>query len=231
MTGVDSLPRGARKRREVEAMFDRIAGRYDLLNRVISFGLDQRWRRRTAAALSLPAGSVVIDVACGTGDLATAVTATGARVVGVDFSAGMLAAARVDVPLVRGDALALPVRDGAADAVVCGFGLRNFVDPPAFFAEGARVLRSGGRLAVLETGEPSGRVMRAGRDLWLGRIVPALAGRLGTDPGAYRYLPRSAAYLPPTPELLATIADSGFGHVERRPLSGGVAQLVTATRR
>ncbi|MGH2781124.1 MAG: class I SAM-dependent methyltransferase, partial [Thermoleophilaceae bacterium] len=132
------LPRGGEKRRQVEAMFDRIAPRYDRVNRVMSLGLDQRWRRRTVQALDLPPGSTVLDLACGTGDLCTAVAAAGRRPIGVDLSAGMLAAARTNAPLVRGDALVLPLPDAAVDGIVSGFGLRNFVDLRMFFDECAR---------------------------------------------------------------------------------------------
>jgi demethylmenaquinone methyltransferase/2-methoxy-6-polyprenyl-1,4-benzoquinol methylase len=143
----------------------------------------------------------------------------------------MLAAARTDAPLVRADALTLPVPDGAVDGIVSGFGLRNFVELPAFFAECARVLRRRGRMAVLETSEPASPVIRAGHRVWFGTIVPFLGARLGGDPAAYRYLPRSAAYLPPTADLLAVVGAAGFDDVERRTFTGGAVQLITGTRR
>jgi len=224
------LPEGTEKRRTVEEMFDRIAARYDRLNRIISFGLDQRWRRHTVAALALPRGSRVLDVACGTGDLALALGGAGYPTVGIDLSAGMLHAANTSVPLLRGDALALPIADRSVDGLTCGFGLRNFVDGSRFFTECARVVRPGGRVAVLETADPSWVVMRRGRDVWLGAVAPWIASRLGSDADAYRYLPRSAAYLPPPGELVATLDTAGFRGVASRPLTGGVVRLLTGTR-
>jgi demethylmenaquinone methyltransferase/2-methoxy-6-polyprenyl-1,4-benzoquinol methylase len=143
-----SLPEGDAKVRAVEEMFDLIAPRYDLLNRVLTFGLDVRWRRVAVRSLGLAPGAVVVDLACGTGDLCREVAVQGHRPVGVDRSAGMLAAARTSAPLVRGDALRLPLADARADAVVCGFSLRNFVALGPVFAECARVLRPGGQLCM-----------------------------------------------------------------------------------
>jgi demethylmenaquinone methyltransferase/2-methoxy-6-polyprenyl-1,4-benzoquinol methylase len=222
----------------VDGMFDAIAPGYDVTNRVISLGLDVGWRRRTVRSLGLAPGGVVLDLACGTGDLCRELAAQGLRPVGVDRSAGMLAAARVPAPLVRGDALALPFRSGAFDGVVCGFALRNFAALPPMLAECARVLRAGGRIALLEVDAPSQPLLRFGHRLWFGRVVPFVGGVVAARSGAprapaaaaYRYLPASVAYLPPTPELLALISSAGFTSVERRPLSGGIAQLLCGTR-
>jgi demethylmenaquinone methyltransferase / 2-methoxy-6-polyprenyl-1,4-benzoquinol methylase len=224
------LPEGAEKRNAVEAMFDRIAPRYDRLNRVISLGQDRRWRRHAVTALALEPGSSVLDIACGTGDLCDELTAAGYRAVGVDFSAGMLAAAHTAAPLVRADGLTLPAPDEAVDGVVTGFALRNFVDLDRFFRECARVLRRGGRVAALETAEPASPIVRAGHHLWFRKVVPFLGGRLSHDPDAYRYLPRSSAYLPPTHELLALVDASGFTAVERRTFTAGAVQIITGTR-
>ena len=212
-------------------MFDRIAPRYDRVNRVMSLGLDQRWRRHTVQALGLPQGSIVLDLACGTGDLCTAVADAGRQPVGVDLSAGMLAAARTSAPLVRGDALVLPVPDAVVDGVVSGFGLRNFVDLRTFFDECARVLRPGGRVAALETGEPASPLLRAGHRVWFGSVVPFIGALLGGDRAAYRYLPRSAAYLPDRAEFVALVRAAGFEDVQRRTFTGGAVQLITGTRR
>lgn len=232
MTGTrDRLPEGAEKRREVEAMFDRIAARYDRVNRVMSLGLDRRWRREAVRALALPPGSVVLDVACGTGDLCDELVTAGHRPVGVDLSAGMLAASHTAVPLVRGDALQLPVPDASVDGVVSGFALRNVVDVAAYFAECARVLRPNGRTATLETAEPVNPLLRAGHRVWFRTLVPVIAGRLSGDRAAYRYLPRSVSYLPPTGELLALAGAAGFDGVRRRTFTGGAVQLITGTRR
>ncbi|MGH9182957.1 MAG: ubiquinone/menaquinone biosynthesis methyltransferase [Acidimicrobiales bacterium] len=228
--GGRALPEGAAKARAVREMFDAIAPRYDLVNRVMTFGLDVRWRRRTIEALGLPAGSVVLDLASGTGDLCRALRARGHRPIGIDVSAGMLAAARVPVPLVRADVLHLPVATGVVDGVTCGFALRNLVDLDAFLAESARALRPGGRLALLEVSAPTHPVLRWGHAVYFGQVVPCI-GALLSDAEAYRYLPRSAAYLPPPSGLVSMVAAAGFGGVERRPLSGGITQLIVATRR
>jgi demethylmenaquinone methyltransferase / 2-methoxy-6-polyprenyl-1,4-benzoquinol methylase len=225
------LPEGDDKHRAVEAMFDRIAPRYDRLNRIISLGQDRRWRRDTVASLRLTPGATVLDVGCGTGDLCDVVAAAGYAPVGVDFSAGMLAAAHTRAPLTRADALALPVPDASVDAVVSGFALRNFVDLDGFFRECTRVLRPGGRLAALETGEPANPLLRAGHHLWFRRVVPLVGATLAHDADAYRYLPESTAYLPPPTDLLALVEAAGFDAVGRRTFTTGAVQLITGTRR
>src|SRR3954468_16754296 len=169
---VTPLPTAEHKAEAVEAMFDRIAPRYDRLNRVLTFRLDVGWRRKAVAALGLPNGSLVLDVACGTGDLCRDLAAAGLRAIGVDFSAGMLASARTATPLVRGDTLALPLPDGAADGITCGFALRNFVSLDAFFAEAARLVRAGGRFAFIDVAEPEHAVLRAGHHFYFRRVVP-----------------------------------------------------------
>jgi demethylmenaquinone methyltransferase / 2-methoxy-6-polyprenyl-1,4-benzoquinol methylase len=225
----ETLPEGDDKVRAVRSMFDAIAPRYDLVNRVMTFRMDVRWRRRTVRDLGLAPGSVVLDLACGTGDLCRELRAGGHRPVGVDLSFGMLAAARTDAPLVEGDALRLPVPDGAADGATCGFALRNFASLPPFFAELARTVRPGGRIALLEVAEPRSRVLRWGHSVYFGRVVPRIGGLL-SDPAAYRYLPRSVAYLPTPERMLTDLEAAGFTDVGRHLLSAGISQLVTATR-
>jgi len=210
-------------------MFDTIAPRYDLVNRVMTFGLDQRWRRATAAALALPEGARVLDLACGTGDLSRTASRLGYRVVGADLSAGMLAANGAATPLVEADGSRMPFAGAAFDGLVCGYALRNFTDLAATLAECARVVRPGGRLAVLEVDAPSSPLWRAGFDLWFTKAVPVLGGLL-SDRQAYRYLPESVAYLPPTPVLRRMLLEAGFSAVGVRPLAGGLSQLVVATR-
>lgn len=225
---MEDLPKGPEKARLVRDMFDRIAPRYDLVNRVMTFGMDIGWRRRAVRDLALASGSTVLDVACGTGDLCCELKAQGHRPFGFDISWGMLRAARRCGPLVQADALALPVRDRAADGVTCGFALRNVVDLPLLLQEFARVLRRGGRLSILEVGEPSSAVARAGHELYFRRAVPFI-GRMLSDRDAYSYLPRSTEYLPDEAELARILTDAGFVEVQRRPLAAGAAQLVTAT--
>jgi demethylmenaquinone methyltransferase/2-methoxy-6-polyprenyl-1,4-benzoquinol methylase len=230
MSAGAALPTGPEKAAAVRAMFDRISGRYDLLNRVLTLGMDVGWRRRAVRALGVPAGSLVLDLACGTGDFCRELVAGGMRPIGFDFAIGMLRSARTSAPLAQADILALPVADGAADGATCGFALRNVISIPALFSEMARVLRPGGRVAILEVATPSNPVMRAGHAMYFDRVVPAVGG-LVSDRSAYRYLPKSVTYLPAPQELGRELRDAGFEDVRRRPLSGGVAQLITASRR
>lgn len=223
------LPQGAEKVAAVDTMFDTIAPRYDLLNRMLTFGMDIGWRKKTVASLNLAPGSLVLDLACGTGDLCRVLAGDGLRPVGVDRSAGMLRSARTDAPLVRGDAMGLPVPDGSVDGVTCGFALRNVLDLAGFFAECARVLRPGGRVALLEVCEPANPVLRAGHSVYFNKVVP-LVGGIVSDRSAYRYLPKSLAYLPPGPEIVDLLVAAGFAGTGRRMLSVGIAQLLTGTR-
>ncbi|MGH9018243.1 MAG: ubiquinone/menaquinone biosynthesis methyltransferase [Acidimicrobiales bacterium] len=224
-----SLPEGADKQRVVRAMFDAVAPRYDLVNRIMTFGLDRRWRRVTVAALGLPERSVVADLACGTGDLCVDLSRAGLSPLGVDLSAGMLAAAHTTAPLVRADVGRLPLPDAAVAGATCGFALRNVIDLPAFLDEVARVVRPGGRIALLEVAEPTQPLLRAGHRIYFTRVVPMIGAAL-SDAAAYRYLPRSVAYLPPADRLVAAVADAGFADVERRVLWGGIVQLLVGTR-
>jgi len=225
----ESLPTGEAKVRAVRGMFDAIAPRYDLVNRVMTFGLDRGWRRRAVRDLRLPAGALVLDLAAGTGDLCRDLQAAGHRPVGVDLSWGMLAAARTTAPLVQADVTRLPVPDGRADGATCGFALRNLADLDAFLAELARVVRPGGRVAVLEVSRPDSALLRWGHGVYFGKVVPRIGGLL-SDRSAYRYLPRSAAYLPPPPELVERFEAAGFIAATRSPLAAGAAQLLVATR-
>lgn len=226
----EALPEGDEKVAAVRGMFDAIAPRYDLVNRIMTFRMDVGWRRRTVRSLSLPVGARVVDLACGTGDLCRELQRQGHTAIGLDLSFGMLAAARTSAPLVHGDGLRLPFPDGSVDSITCGFALRNLESLPPFFAELGRVVRPGGRVALLEVAEPPNRLLRAGHRFYFGKVVPLVGGLL-SDPAAYRYLPRSVAYLPDAATMLGQIALAGFVDVERRLLSLGIAQLVTATRR
>src|SRR4051794_21718701 len=191
-------------------MFDAIAPRYDLVNRVMTFRLDVRWRRRTVEAPALPAGSRVLALASGPGDLCVALSAAGLAPVSVDLSLGMLRADRSGAPRVQADVLRLPMADGSVDGVTCGFALRNLVELPAFFTELARVVRPGGRIALLDVGVPRNRLVRLVHGLYFGHIVPRVGGWL-SDPAAYRYLPRSVAYLPPSDEMVVQLRRAGVG--------------------
>jgi demethylmenaquinone methyltransferase/2-methoxy-6-polyprenyl-1,4-benzoquinol methylase len=225
----ETLPEGEEKVRAVRDMFDAIAPRYDLVNRIMTFRLDVRWRRRAVAALGLPANSVVLDLASGTGDLCVDLRRAGHVPLSVDLSFGMLAADRSGAPRVQADILRLPVPDASVDGVTCGFALRNLVDLAAFFAELGRVVRPGGRIALLDVGVPQHRLVRWGNSIYFGKLVPRIGGWL-SDPAAYRYLPRSVAYLPTPADMVDALGAAGFADVRHEPLSGGITQLLTGTR-
>lgn len=225
----EQLPEGDEKVAAVRSMFDTIAPRYDLVNRIMTFGLDVRWRRRTLRALGLARGSVVLDLASGTGDFCRELHAAGMHPVGIDLSFGMLANARTTAPLVQADILRLPVPDHSVDGITCGFALRNLVELTPFFDELARVVRPGGRIALLDVGRPTNRVIRVGHGIYFGKVVPRIGGLL-SDPAAYRYLPKSVAYLPDPPQLVEMVRRAGFADATHALLPTGAAQLVTGTR-
>ena len=220
---------------EVREMFDRIAPRYDLLNRTMTAGLDGRWRRAAAAAADLAAGDRALDVCTGTGDLALELayrTAGAGEAVGVDFSEEMVARARAKAAR-RGssatfrvaDALALPYEDDAFDAATVAFGIRNVADLDAGLAEMARVVRPGGRVVVLEITTPQKPPLSTFFSLWFDRVVPRLGSVLGRDGAAYSYLPASVRRFPEPPELAARMAAAGLEDVRWRGLAGGIVAL------
>jgi len=226
------LPTGDEKRVRVRDMFDRIAPRYDALNRVMSGGMDQRWRRRALDKVGVDGGDLVVDLACGTGDLCELVASRGARVVGVDFALQMLKQGRhrgLAFRSVQGDGEWLPFRSASVDVVTCGFALRNFVSLEAVLGEIARILKPGGRAALIDVDRPTWGPVRAAHSLYFDHVVP-LVGGLVSDRKAYRYLPQSTAYLPPPDELRALLSSAGFGNVERESLLLGSAQILTGVR-
>jgi len=209
----------------VRSMFDRISPVYDAMNRTMTAGLDQRWRRATVAAVVQP-GDRVLDACCGTGDLAIAAQAAGGKVTGVDFSERMLERARrksSDVEWVQGDALALPFSDGSFEAATVGFGVRNLDDLEGGLAELRRVLRGGGRVAILEITRPSG-VLAPFYRLWFDGFVPLL-GKLLPGGSAYTYLPASVRRFPGPDELAALLRGAGFEDVRWRTFAGGIVAL------
>jgi demethylmenaquinone methyltransferase/2-methoxy-6-polyprenyl-1,4-benzoquinol methylase len=226
---VTSLPQGDEKTAQVRSMFDAIAPRYELVNRVMTFGLDARWRRRAVADLRLAPGSVVLDIAAGTGDFTRELRRQGQRAVATDLSYNMLRTARNVAERVQADASRLPFRWSGFDGATCGYALRNFTDLEKSFAEMARVLRPGGRLSLLEVAEPAGGLWRAGFRLWFRRVVPFL-GSLLSDRAAYQYLPASTAYLPEAKEIVAMLNRAGFSAVNHRRIMGGLSQQFLATR-
>lgn len=214
----------------VRSMFDRIAPVYDLMNRLMTAGLDQRWRRLTVSAVVSP-GDRVLDACCGTGDLALAASRAGATVTGLDFAEGMLERARrksAAVEWVRGDVLSLPFPEGAFDAATVGFGIRNVDDLGAGLRELARVLRPGGRLGILEITRPRG-ALRPFFRLWFELLVP-LAGRLLPGGRAYTYLPASVRRFPGPEDLAELMRQAGFTGIAYRRLAGGIVALHTGER-
>ncbi len=212
----------------MRSMFDAIAPRYDLVNRIMTFRMDVGWRKRAVRDLRLAPGATVVDLACGTGDLCRELTRNGLTPIGADLSFGMLANARTAAPLLHADALRLPFPDAVLDGATCGFALRNFVDLPAFLVELARVLKPGGRIALLDVATPPNRLLRAGHSIYFGKVVPRI-GALLSDGEAYRYLPRSVAYLPEPDELMRIVRAAGFADATRTLLSGGISQLLVGT--
>jgi demethylmenaquinone methyltransferase / 2-methoxy-6-polyprenyl-1,4-benzoquinol methylase len=212
---------------EVRTMFDRIAPVYDVMNRVMTVGLDVRWRRITAGSVVRP-GDRVLDACCGTGDLAVAADKAGGVVTGLDFSPRMLERARRKLPSatwVEGDLLALPFDDGSFDVATVGFGVRNVADLDRGLAELRRVLAAGGRVAVLEITQPRGLVAPFYR-VWFDRIVPLL-GKLLKGGAAYTYLPASVRRFPGPDELAELLRGAGFADVEYRTFAGGIVALHT----
>jgi demethylmenaquinone methyltransferase/2-methoxy-6-polyprenyl-1,4-benzoquinol methylase len=209
----------------VRSMFDRISPVYDAMNRTMTMGLDQSWRRATVAAVVQP-GDRVLDACCGTGDLAIAAARAGGRVTGVDFSERMLERARRKAPeveWVQGDALALPFSDGSFDAATIGFGARNLDDLEAGLVELRRVLRPAGRLAILEITRPSGLLAPFYR-LWFDGFVPLL-GKALPGGAAYTYLPASVRRFPGPDELAGMLRAAGFEDVRWRTFAGGIVAL------
>lgn len=222
-------------------MFDSIAPRYDLLNHVLSAGMDRGWRDRAVDALALPANARVLDLCTGTGDLAIATVhrAAGATVVGIDFAGEMLRLALAKtrdasldgrIRLVRGDATSIPLADRSCDAATIAFGIRNVAEPQRALAELARVLKPGGRLAILEFGQPRIPGIRTLYS-WYFRYMLPLVGRLiSKHQSAYSYLPASVGTFPPPSQFAKALSVTGFSQVRAVPLTFGIVYLFIAER-
>jgi demethylmenaquinone methyltransferase / 2-methoxy-6-polyprenyl-1,4-benzoquinol methylase len=219
---------------DVSAMFDSLAERYDLLNDMLSLGLDRRWRPAVARALGTGRGQVVLDLAAGTGTSSRALTGTGARCVACDFSLGMLrVGARTPVPglaFTAGDALALPFRDASFDAVTISFGLRNVADPDAALAEMLRVTTPGGTLLICEFSRLPGKRLPEFYERYLARALPLVARRVSGNAGAYHYLAESIRDWPGQRELARRIGAAGWQAVRWQNLSLGIVALHMASR-
>jgi demethylmenaquinone methyltransferase/2-methoxy-6-polyprenyl-1,4-benzoquinol methylase len=226
--------------RRVREMFAGIAGRYDLLNHLLSGNIDKRWRRIVAEKLrpALGENSIALDVACGTGDLSLVIAEQcGARVVGVDFCRPMLEiAARKSVgqariaPFIEGDALKLPFADASFDAATIAFGLRNLSDVGVGLRELRRILKPGGRLVILEFSRPIVPGFRALFQFYFSRVLPRIGGLVSGSRGAYEYLPDSVSKFPDQARLAAMMREAGFENVEYRNLTGGIAAMHSGAR-
>ncbi|MDE3075241.1 MAG: ubiquinone/menaquinone biosynthesis methyltransferase [Chloroflexota bacterium] len=218
---------------QIQAMFDDIVGHYDVLNSLMALGLDGHWRTLTARAIGLQPAGLVLDLGCGSGTL-SAKLGGHVRVVGVDVSPAMLALAKQRLngraQLVLGSAFSLPFRDESFAGAVSGFVLRNLDDLDGAFRELARVLKPGGRVALLDATLPQRPAMRRAFDLYFGRVAPAL-GRLAGKREAYAYLVKSLAHLPPLDELCCMLDRAGFEQTEARSLFVGAVTLFTGSRR
>jgi demethylmenaquinone methyltransferase/2-methoxy-6-polyprenyl-1,4-benzoquinol methylase len=222
----------------IAGMFDAIAPRYDLLNHLLSAGIDKRWRKRAIASLGLTGRETLIDVCTGTADVALEASGA-ARVVGVDFAGAMLAlglgkvqaAGRAGrIVLVRGDAMRLPVGDRVADATTVAFGIRNVQRPEVACAEMARVLRAGGRLAILEFGVPRIPGVSTLYLWYFRRMLPLIGRMISGHSGAYTYLPASVGTFPPPAEFMTLLRHAGFTDVRAVPLTFGIVYLYTAAK-
>jgi demethylmenaquinone methyltransferase/2-methoxy-6-polyprenyl-1,4-benzoquinol methylase len=224
----------------IAGMFDAIAPRYDLLNRLLSAGIDRRWRSLAIRSLGLKGNETLIDICSGTGDVALAAVAGGAgRVIGVDFAGAMLALG-VDkirkagvarsVAMVRGDAMCLPVPAGCADAVAVAFGIRNVEKPEVACVEMARVLKPGGRLAILEFSVPRFPGVSRLYQWYFTRVLPLVGRMISGHRAAYSYLPASVGTFPPPPAFMELLRRSGFAEVAAVSLTFGIVQLYTARK-
>lgn len=220
------------KRALVKKMFDRVAPRYNLINTILTLGMDQHWRRRLVKGVGIGPGDRLVDVACGTGDLLLHSRRLGADCSGIDFSRRMLQYAfnrDKSMTLVYGDAANLPLADEVANVVTCGFALRNFVSLPEVWTELSRVLTVGGRLAILEVDRPENKLLQWFHSLYFDRLVPKLGGLI-SDREAYSYLPRSTAYLPDFGELMRQLQKAGFRDIRCEKLFFGSAQMIFACK-
>ena len=231
----------AEQSRRVREMFATIAARYDLLNHLLSGNVDRKWRRLVAKTLyaNLHGTNLrILDVACGTGDLSFTLRQTGkANIVGIDFCRPMLdiAASKaskhgIQVPFIEADALVLPFRDGSFDGATIAFGLRNLASMEVGFKELLRVLKPGGRVAVLEFSKPKTRFLRSLFSIYFTKVLPVFGGLISGSRSAYEYLPESVSRFPSQEELASIMKVAGFEKITFQNLTGGIAALHLGTR-
>lgn len=219
--------------RDVAAMFDDVAGRYDVTNDVLSLGQDRLWRRAVVRAVGARAGEVLLDIAAGTGTSSEPFADAGVNVVPADFSLGMLrvgSTRRADLGFTAADAMRLPFADDSFDAVTMSFGLRNVADPAVALGEFRRVTRPGGRLVICEFSAPTNRPFRTLYQQYLMRSLPAVARRVSSNPDSYVYLAESIQAWPDQERLAQVILGAGWGDVAWRNLTGGIVALHRAVK-
>jgi ubiquinone/menaquinone biosynthesis methyltransferase len=229
----EGLATSESKSRYVRRLFDTIAGRYDLITRLLSYGQDRRWKTRIAALSAAGPDTRVLDVACGTGDISFMLATRGAHVVGLDVTHRMLQLARTkqgSVPFVTGDMLALPFKDEAFDVVTTGYGLRNVPDIPRAIAEARRVLKPGGVFLSLDFNRPASPVVRSAYLSYLTIVGSILGFILHRDSDTYRYIPESIRRYPGAVEVNGIIRQGGFSQSEYQPVLGGLMAIHHARR-
>lgn len=231
MKTMEELPTGDRKRTMVRSMFDDIAPTYEKTNRMISFGLDKYARRVALKELRVSPGSVVVDLASGTGDFARMLSAHNMTPLAVDLSYGMLANAHDVENRIQCDGTYLPLPDNSCDAVVSGYSLRNFVELSELFVEIMRVLHDGGRFVAVDVSVPINPVLKMGNRVWFAHVAPKIGWLISKNRKAYEYLPRSTAYLPTRERLVSLLVAAGAENVQVTPLIGGSLVLISATKK
>lgn len=224
------LPQGNEKYKQVQEMFDDIAPTYEKANTLITFGLDKYARKIALQELRVTPGSVVIDMAAGTGDFSRMLSAQGAKPIACDFSYGMLQHAHGVNTRVQCDGTRMPFADNSCDAIVCGYGLRNFVELEKLFIDSMRVLKPGSRFVAVDVSVPSNPVLKAGNRLWLAHIAPKIGALVSKNKQAYEYLPESVSYLPSKSRIISMFEDLKAENIQVKPLIGGSLILVAATK-
>ena len=224
------LPTGAKKKSMVRSMFDDIAPTYERANSIISLGLDKRARNIAMKELRAAPGSLVIDLASGTGDLARMLNDNKITPLACDLSFGMLDNAHDTINRIQCDGSKMPFADNSCDAIICGYALRNFVDLESLFLEIMRVLKDGGRFVAVDVSVPRNPILKAGNKLWFAKIAPKLGWLISKNRSAYEYLPKSTAYLPPKSEIRDLLVESGGENVRISDLYGGSLILIRASK-